>query len=81
MVQNGKKGVYMGFYVGIDVSKFKHDVAVIDQDGVVHSRFTIANSREGFDTLLNELGLLGLKEQIKIGMEAKATIWLVCRGA
>ena len=70
MVQNGKKGVYMGFYVGIDVSKFKHDAAVIDQDGVVHSRFTIANSREGFDTLLNELGLLGLKEQIKIGMEA-----------
>ena len=59
------------FYVGIDVSKFKHTVAVIDQNGEIRKKsFDISNSREGFDSLLNELGPLGLKEQIKIGMEA-----------
>ena len=61
----------MDFYVGIDVSKFKHTVAIIDQYGEVRKKsFNISNSREGFDSLLNELGLLGQKEQIKIGMEA-----------
>ena len=66
----GKEGL-MDFYVGIDVSKFKHTVAIIDQNGEVRKKsFDISNSREGFDSLLNELGLLGLKEQIKIGMEA-----------
>ena len=61
----------MDFYVGIDVSKFKHTVAIIDQNGEIRKKsFDISNSREGFDSLLNELGLLGLKEQIKIGMEA-----------
>ena len=58
------------FNVGIDVSKYKHDVAIINQDGVVISCFKITNSKEGFESLSNELGLLGLKEQIKIGMEA-----------
>lgn len=61
----------MDFYVGIDVSKFKHTVAIIDEEGEIRKKsFDISNSREGFDSLLNELGLLGKKEQIKIGMEA-----------
>ena len=61
----------MDFYVGIDVSKYKHTVSIIDQEGVVRKKsFDFSNSREGFDFFLNELGLLGLKEQIKIGMEA-----------
>ena len=61
----------MDFYVGIDVSKFKHTVAIIDQNGEIRKKsFDISNSREGFDSLLNELGLLVEKEQIKIGMEA-----------
>lgn len=61
----------MDFYVGIDVSKFKHTVAIIDQNGEVRKRsFDVSNSRKGFDSLLNELGLLGQKEQTKIGMEA-----------
>ena len=71
MVNTASKGGLMDFYVGIDVSKFKHTVAIIDQNGEVRKKsFDISNSREGFDSLLNELGLLGLKEQIKIGMEA-----------
>ncbi len=61
----------MNFYVGIDVSKFKHTVAIIDQNGEIRKKsFDISNSREGFNSLLNELGLLGPKEHIKIGMEA-----------
>ena len=26
----------MRYFIGIDISKFKHTAAVIDQDGVVH---------------------------------------------
>ena len=61
----------MDFYVGIDVSKHKHTVAIIDQEANVISKpHNIVNTKEGFDSLLNELGLLGPKEQIKIGLEA-----------
>ena len=71
MVKTARKEGLMDFYVGIDVSKFKHTVAIIDQNGEVRKKsFDISNSREGFDSLLIELGLLGQKEQIKIGMEA-----------
>ena len=71
MVKTARKGGLMDFCVGIDVSKFKHTVAFIDQNGEVRKRsFDVSNSRKGFDSLLNELGLLGQKEQIKIGMEA-----------
>jgi transposase len=71
MVNTARKEGSMNFYVGIDVSKFKHTVAIIDQNGEIRKKsFNISNSREGFDLLLNELGLLGEKEQIKIGMEA-----------
>ena len=71
MVNTARKEGLMDFYIGIDVSKFKHTVAIIDQNGEIRKKsFDISNSREGFDSLLNELGLLGLKEQIKIGMEA-----------
>ena len=57
MVKTASKGGLMDFYVGIDVSKFKHTVAIIDQNGEVRKKsFDISNSREGFDSLLNELG-------------------------
>ena len=57
--------------VGIDVSKFKHTCCIVDDNGEVRKKsFDISNSREGFNILLNELGLLGPKEQIRIGMEA-----------
>ena len=64
MVKTASKGGLMDFYVGIDVSKFKHTVAIIDQNGEVRKKsFDISNSREGFDSLLNELGLLGQKSK------------------
>ena len=64
MVKTASKGGLMDFYVGIDVSKFKHTVAIIDQNGEVRKKsFNISNSREGFDSVLNELGLLGKKSK------------------
>ena len=39
----------MDFYVGIDVSKFKHTVAIIDEEGEIRKKsFDISNSREGY---------------------------------
>ena len=77
MFTTARNGGHMDFFVGIDVSKFKHSMAIIDENGVVIKCFDIANSREGFDLILNELGLLGPKEQIKIGMEATGH-YMVC---
>lgn len=39
-------------YVGIDVAKYKHDLAVIDSEGEIFVRhLKIANNREGFTQL------------------------------
>ena len=39
-------------YVGIDVAKDKHDCFITNSDGeVLFKSFTIANNREGFETL------------------------------
>ena len=51
MVKTARKEGLMDFYVGIDVSKFKHTIAIIDQDGEIRKKsFDISNSRKGFDT-------------------------------
>lgn len=57
------------YFVGIDISKFKHDCAVIDElsDTVTPSR-SFSNDREGF-LQLKEL-LDNLKGEKKIGLEA-----------
>lgn len=48
------------YYIGIDISKFKHDCAVIDDDGdVVTPSWSFANDHEGFlqfKALLDSLG-------------------------
>lgn len=48
------------YYIGIDISKFKHDCAVIDDVGdVVIPSWSFANDREGFlqfKALLDSLG-------------------------
>lgn len=61
----------MNYFVGIDIAKFKHTIAIIDQNGEVKKKaFDISNTLEGFNSLLKELRMLGDNEQIKIGMEA-----------
>ena len=41
------------YYVGIDVSKFKHTCCIIDGDGgIIKKSFDFSNSKEGFDSLI-----------------------------
>ena len=57
------------YYIGIDISKFKHDCAVIDDVGdVVTPSWSFANDREGFlqfKALLDSLG-----SETRIGLES-----------
>lgn len=59
-------------YVGIDVAKYKHDLAVIDSEGEIFVRhLKIANNREGFTQLQMTLKNLkistGQKIQVALG--------------
>ena len=59
------------YYVGIDVSKFKHTCCIIDDQGeIIMKSFDFSNSREGFDSLVEIFISIGLKESIQIVMEA-----------
>ena len=60
-------------FVGIDVAKDKHDCFIISSEGeVIADVFTIANSKDGFEQLLQTIntctGIGGSK--IKVGLEA-----------
>lgn len=59
-------------YVGVDIAKYKHDIAIIDSEGIVHVRhLKIENSREGFAKL--HMTLCNLKkvteQEIQVAME------------
>lgn len=57
------------YFVGIDISKFKHDCAIIDELGdVITPSWSFQNDREGF-SLLREL-LNALEGEKKIGLES-----------
>ena len=61
------------YYVGIDVSKYKHDCFIVTSDGeIVRDPFSFGNDRDGFQTLLSALSSLGDPESIRIGFEATA---------
>lgn len=59
-------------YVGIDIAKHKHDIAVIDSEGTIFIRhLQIKNTREGFTTLQSALANLQktTEEDIQIALE------------
>ena len=57
------------YYIGIDISKFKHDCAVVDGDGVtVTPSWSFYCDREGFDQLKRLLD--SLEGEKRIGFEA-----------
>lgn len=63
-----ERGVYM-FSVGIDVSKGKSTIAIINNGEIIVKPFTIEHSEEGIKELLDKLK--GIKKQnIKFVMEA-----------
>ena len=57
-------------YVGIDISKYKHDCFILSDFGeVINDCFSFANNAEGFQRLMQELNLCG-KGNVRIGLEA-----------
>lgn len=63
------------FYCGIDVAKHKHAVVVLDDHGQTHRPvFTIENTREGLDFLVEALQRLG--DEVMVGLEATGHYWL-----
>ena len=68
MLFSCKEGLFLNF-VGIDVSKYKHDCAVVGSDGeVLVASFSFNNDCDGFASLLSLLS--NLKGEIKIGLES-----------
>ncbi|MEL7647696.1 MAG: IS110 family transposase [Sedimentibacter sp.] len=57
-------------FVGIDISKYKHDCFIITESSDVCNSFTIKNNSDGFEELLSVLNSLDNQEQIKIGFES-----------
>ena len=59
------------YYIGIDISKYKHDCFICTETGeVIEENLSFANTNEGFNQLLNLLKSLDNSKQIKIGFEA-----------
>ena len=64
-------------YIGIDISKSKHCIAAIDQTATVLLKPTfVSQDNEGFETIVQQLRLLGTPEEVKIGMEATGHYWV-----
>lgn len=56
------------YFVGIDISKFKHDCFITTETGkFTINPFTIENSMEGFQELLEILNSLDSSKEIMIG--------------
>jgi Transposase and inactivated derivatives len=59
------------YFVGIDISKYKHDCCIISETGhVVSTPFTIRNNHDGFDELQTVLQSLDHPDEIRIGFES-----------
>ncbi len=59
----------MLYYIGINISKFKHDIAEINSDGeVITPSWTFYNTDEGFSSLKEFLA--GISVKIRIGFES-----------
>ena len=59
------------YYVGIDVSKYKHDCTILDSSGdVIVNDFIFTNDRSGFDSFLTLLESLDFPDNIRIGFES-----------
>ena len=58
--------------VGIDVAKDKHDCFILSSEGeILADVFTIANNRDGFETLLQRIrSYVRPTDNIKVGLEA-----------
>lgn len=66
-------------YVGIDVSKLKHDVALMNQSRqLIGQPFVIKDNRDDYQRLVRKLNAVASAQQapqIKIGLEATSDYW------
>ena len=61
------------YFIGIDISKYKHDCFIMTETGdVISNSFSFSNNQDGFQTLLTVLNSLDVQEEIRIGFEATA---------
>lgn len=71
--------IYEKLFAGIDISKLKHDVAILNEDKKqICKPFIIYENRTGYQYLLDHLNHLKQKyhsKTIYIGMEATADYW------
>ena len=59
------------YFVGIDISKYKHDCFIVTDSGeIIANSFSFNNDRDGFNHLLTVLNTLIPKGDIRIGFEA-----------
>jgi transposase len=66
------------YFVGIDISKYKHDCCIISADNPkVVSKFTIKNNKSDFEQLHLTLNSLSTPQYIKIGFESTAHYALI----
>lgn len=66
----------MKFFVGIDIGKWKHEAALMDENGrPLGNAFVFGNSAEGFALLFRHLEVCEPAQTI-IGMEATGHYWL-----
>ncbi len=66
------------YYCGIDIAKYKHEAAVIDEAGkALLESISFSNSKEGCEKLLSLFERLSIsKDDLLIGMEATGHYWL-----
>lgn len=59
------------YFIGIDVSKYKHDCFIVSNAGeVVFDVFTFQNSSQGFSEFLQRLNTLDSSQEKRIGFES-----------
>ena len=59
------------YFVGIDISKYKHDCFICTETGeVIESNFSFPNTSDGFEQLLNLLKSIDNFKEIRIWFEA-----------
>ncbi len=66
------------FFVGIDVSKQKHETVITDENGtIIQKPFHFPNSLEGCYKLISKVKEITLrKSEIVLGMESTSHYWL-----
>lgn len=58
------------YFVGVDISKYKHDCFITSETNIIIENLSFENNIIGFQKFINTLQSLGSSQQIRIGFEA-----------